>query len=162
MASILDHLETCEVRRFGAGETVLGQGDRTGMLFVLIEGSVEVLKDGVRLAACEQPGAVFGELAALLGGDHTATVETRKPSAFYVIENPREFFEKTPGACLHVCELLARRLEALNKYLVDVRQQFLREDHLGMVGTLIETLMHRQPARKPGTGRTLAAGGTGG
>jgi CRP/FNR family cyclic AMP-dependent transcriptional regulator len=148
MASILDHLGTCEVRCFGVGESVIEQGDRTGRLYVLIEGSVEVLKDGVRVGTSDQPGAVFGELAALLGGDHTATVQTRMPSRFRVIENPRAFFESTPGACLHVCELLARRLDSLNKYLVDVQQQFRREDHLGMVGSLIETLMHRQPLQK--------------
>jgi CRP/FNR family cyclic AMP-dependent transcriptional regulator len=46
---------------------------------------------------------------------------------------------------LHICELLARRLDALNKYLVDVKQQFEGHDHLGMVDQVLETLMHRHP-----------------
>ena len=67
------------------------------------------------------------------------------PSAFYLVKNPREFLQPTPPVCLHVCELLARRLDALSKYLVDVKQQFEGHDHIGMVDEVLETLLHRQP-----------------
>ena len=47
--------------------------------------------------------------------------------------------------CLHVCELLARRLDSLNNYLVDVKRQFEGHDHIGMVDEVLESLLHRQP-----------------
>jgi CRP-like cAMP-binding protein len=119
------------------------QGAQTGRLYFLIEGEVEVLKDDVRVARVSQPGGVFGEMAVLLGGAHTATVRTVKPSAFYIVENPREFLRASPDACLHVCDLLARRLDALNRYLVDVRRQFEGHDHIGMVDEVLATLLHR-------------------
>ena len=145
MAPILDLLKNCELRRFDAGGIVIEQGGKTGLLFVLVEGAVEVVKNGVQVAIASEPGAVFGELSAFLGGNHTATVRASRSSAFYIVENPRASLEGMPQLCLHVCELLARRLDALNKYLVDVKHQFDGHDHIGMVDGVLETLMHRQP-----------------
>ena len=133
------------MRRFDSGQVVVQQGDQTGCLYVLIEGAVEVLKDGVPVAVASQPGVVFGEMALFLGGPHTATVRAAKPSSFYVVENPREMLESSPTACLHICDLLVRRIDALNKYLVDVKHQFEGNDHLGMVDEILEALLHRHP-----------------
>lgn len=133
------------MRRFDCGEVIVRQGEATGHLFFLVEGAVEVLKDNVPVATTSEPGVVFGEMAALLGGNHTATVRAARPCAFYLVKNPREFLKATPAVCLHVCELLARRLDALNKYLVDVKRQFEGHDHIDMVDEVLETLLHRQP-----------------
>jgi CRP/FNR family cyclic AMP-dependent transcriptional regulator len=70
---------------------VIEQGGKTGLLFFLVEGAVEVLKDGMTVAKSSQPGAVFGELSALLGGNHTDTVRALQPCKFQVVQNPREF-----------------------------------------------------------------------
>ena len=148
MASILELIHDSEVRRFEAGQVVVEQGERTNLLFFLIEGAVEVVKDGVPVATASQPGAVFGELSALLGGNHTATVRALKLSSFHVVKNPRAFLQASPLVCLHVCELVARRLDAVNKYLVDVKQQFEGHEHLGMVDNVLETLMHRHPVSR--------------
>ena len=118
------------------------------MLFILIEGSVEVVKDNVTVAVTSEPGAIFGDLSALLDLPHTAAVRTVAPSRFHRVPDARKFLEQNPAACLHLCELLARRLDAVNKYLVDVKQQFAGHDHLGMVDDVLDTLMHRQPKRR--------------
>ena len=148
MSSILAVLRDHPLRHFTAGEIILAQGDRTGLLYILTEGAVEVIKDGVSVATTSEPGAVFGDLAALLGVPHTAEVRAVRASSFHVVTNPRAFLEQTPAACLHLCELLARRLDAVNKYLVDVKQQFAGHDHLGMVDGVLDTLMHRQPRQR--------------
>jgi CRP/FNR family cyclic AMP-dependent transcriptional regulator len=148
MSSILEALRDHPIRHFAAGETVLAQGGHTGLLFVLIEGAVEVVKDDVTVATASEAGAIFGDLAALLGVPHTAAVRAVRESRFYVVSNPRAFLEQSPPVCLHLCELLARRLDAMNKYLVDVKHQFAGHDHLGMVDGVLETLMNRQPRRR--------------
>jgi CRP-like cAMP-binding protein len=148
MSSILDALRDHPVRHFAAGETVLAQGDSTGLLYFLIEGAVEVVKDDVTVANASEPGVVFGDLSALLGVPHTAAVRAVRDSTFHVVTNPRTFLEQTPPVCLHLCELIARRLDAVNKYLVDVKQQFAGHDHLGMVDGVLDTLMHRQPRKR--------------
>jgi CRP/FNR family cyclic AMP-dependent transcriptional regulator len=148
MSSILELLQGGELRHFDQGQVVIDQGDKTNLLFFLIEGAVEVVKDGVPVATSSQAGAVFGELSALLGGNHTATVRALKPCAFRVVPNPRQFLETSPIVCLHVCEMVARRLDAVNKYLVDVKQQFEGHEHIGMVDNVLETLMHRYPVQR--------------
>ncbi|MDB6172392.1 MAG: Cyclic nucleotide-binding domain protein [Chthoniobacteraceae bacterium] len=148
MPSILDLIPNGDVRYFQPGEVVMEQDANTGRLWFLIEGSVEVVKDGVRLATVSQAGAVFGELSALLDCNHTATVRALHPCAFRAVENPREFLAASPLVCLHVCELVARRLDGLNKYLVDVQEQFKGDDHIGMVDGVLRTLMHRHPLQR--------------
>ena len=148
MLGILDLLHDYEKRRFAAGETILEQGKCTGLLFFLIEGTVEVVKDDVPVAKTSQPGATFGELSVLLGVDHTATVRALTPCLFHVVEQPRALLETSPQVCLHVCELVARRLDAMNRYLVDVQQQLAGHDHIGMVDDVLSALLHKQPSRR--------------
>ena len=145
MTAILKVLQDHPVRILAAGEIVLAQGDRTGLLLVLIEGQVEVVKDDVTVATVSEPGAIFGDLSALLGIPHTAAVRAMRASSFHVVADPRAFLERNPSACLHLCELLAKRLDAVNKYLVDVKKQYEGHDHLGMVDGVLDALMHRHP-----------------
>ena len=145
MADFLELVRDLDTRNIAPGEIIMEQDTASGPLLVLIEGEVEILRDEVRVAKTSQPGAVFGEMSVLLGCAHTATVKAIKPSRFAVIENPRQFLASSAEASLHVASLLARRLDALNKYLVDVKRQYEGHDHLGMVDEVLETLMHRQP-----------------
>ena len=146
--SILSTLESHPVQHFAEGELVLEQGESTGRLYVLIQGTVEVVKDGVKVAKVNEPGSIFGDLSALLGVPHTAAVRVVKSSSFHVVADPRECLEQNPAVSLHLCQLLARRLDAVNKYLVDVKQQFEGHDHLAMVDGMLDTLMHRQPRER--------------
>lgn len=148
MFSILEALRDHPMQHFAPGEAVIEQGTTTGLIFFLREGAVEVLKDGVTVATASEPGAVFGDLSALLGEPHTATVRASQACVFHIVSDSHAFLERNPQAALHLCRLLARRLDAVNKYLVDVKQQFAGHDHLGMVDGVLDTLMHRQPRKR--------------
>ncbi|MCU0788093.1 MAG: cyclic nucleotide-binding domain-containing protein [Verrucomicrobia bacterium] len=143
MPGILELTSGYPRRAFAAGQTVIEQGVTSPAILVLIEGEVEVVRDGVRLARSSEPGAVFGEISALLGGIYTASVRTLTPSVFAVIEDSESFLAQSTEASLHVARLLARRINALNKYLVDVKRQYEGHDHLGMVDEVLDTLMNR-------------------
>jgi CRP/FNR family cyclic AMP-dependent transcriptional regulator len=145
MASILDQIKEYPTRRYEPGEIILEQGTSTGKLFFLAEGSVEILKDGVRIATAREPGAVFGEMAAFLQAPHAATARALEPSVFHIVENARHALEINPALCFQVCGIMAGRLEALIQYLVNVKQQYQGHDHLGMVDSVLESLMRRQP-----------------
>jgi CRP/FNR family cyclic AMP-dependent transcriptional regulator len=147
MTQLLGILSTLPRREFAAGETVIAENSTTGMLFFLITGEVEVYKGEVPLASTSEPGSVFGEMSVLLGTSHRASVRAVEPSSFWVVEDGRQFLQNHPAVSMHVSEVLARRLDALNKYLVDVREQFEGHDHLSMVDEVLEVLMHRQ--RRP-------------
>jgi CRP/FNR family cyclic AMP-dependent transcriptional regulator len=148
MNPFLDSVAGHPVRDLAAGEFILKQDEPCEILHVLLEGEVEVLRDDVRVARISEAGAVFGEMSLLLGGPCTASVRTFAPSRFTSIEEPRAFLASSPAACLYIAELLAHRIDALNRYLVDVKHQYEGHDHLGMVDDVLGTLMHRHPKRR--------------
>ena len=145
MSGILDLVAHLPRREAPAGEMLLEQGEAAASMLVLISGEVEVLHDKIRVARTAEPGAVFGEMSILLRRHCTASVRTLKPSVFAVVDQPERFLKESSEASLHVAVLLARRLEALNRYLVDVKTQYEGHDHLGMVDDVLNTLLHQQP-----------------
>src|SRR5262245_26136765 len=84
--AMLQKLSSLPVEAYQTGETVLARGTTTGKLLVMIEGAVEVVRDGTRIAEIDEPGAVFGELALLLDQPHTADVRTLALSIFHVMD----------------------------------------------------------------------------
>ena len=148
MNPFLQIVESHPVRELAAGDFILEQDATCEELHVLLEGEVEVLRDGIRVAKTAEAGAVFGEMSLLLGGPCTASVRALGPARFASISNPRGFLASSPEASLHVAELLAHRIDALNRYLVDVKHQYEGHDHLGMVDDVLSTLMHRQKKKK--------------
>jgi len=148
MPEILDFLHDSEERRFAAGEVILEEGGRGGRLLFLVEGEVEVVKDGTQIATTAQPGTVFGVFSVLPNGRDIATVRALQPCVFRVVEDPRALLRESPQVCWHVCETLAHRLAVLAAYLSDVQRQLAGNDHLGMMSDVLATLLHRQPSTR--------------
>src|SRR5262249_36165578 len=124
---------------------VLPEGSRTGVLYVLATGSVEIVKGDVQITVVSEPGAFFGEMSALLDTPHTATVRALEPSTFHVADDPLAFLHANPETAFALARLLARRLHFVNSYLVDLKHQYAdRGDHLSMVDEVLETLVHHQ------------------
>jgi len=140
----LDYCAGLPERIFGAGEVVIQEG-APGSLFVLAEGAVEVLKGNLRVNLVDEPGAIFGEVSALLGIPPMATVRALERSRFYVVDDGLAFIVSRPELALAVARLLASRLMSVTSYLVDVKKQFEdQESHLGIVDEVLETLVHTQ------------------
>lgn len=136
------HLEPVTI----AAETnIITEGSQSSVLYILAAGSVNVLKGETRVAHCSEPGAVFGEISVLLNTPHTATVRTVGEASIYQIDNPETFLKEHPEVALHVSRLLARRLDTLTRYLIDVKQQFEGDSHIGMVDDILDALINRQP-----------------
>ena len=103
-----------------AGVDVVVEGDDRGQLLVLLDGAVEVKREGVILAVIDEPGEVFGEVSTLLGAAPSATVTTLQGSRFRVAGNPHAVLSERPLLALAVAQLLARRLEASSQHVVDL------------------------------------------
>jgi CRP/FNR family transcriptional regulator, cyclic AMP receptor protein len=108
--------------RFEVGETVLVAGVTSGRLLVLRSGAVEVVKDETRLAEVSEPGAVFGELSLFLDRPHTADVRAVASTVLHVADAAR-LLADDPATLIYVTVLLARRLDATNQALIEVRHQ---------------------------------------
>jgi CRP-like cAMP-binding protein len=132
------------------GQVVIAEGRPIEGLYFLESGEVEVLKGGELIAEVYEPGAVFGDMAYLLASAPTATVRALTPCVFRQVTDPREFFGRNPDLALHMAAILARRLDSLNRYLVDIKLQFKdRADHLGMIDEVLDALMHKHPRNIP-------------
>jgi CRP/FNR family cyclic AMP-dependent transcriptional regulator len=150
MASLLDHCRASAERQFAPGAVLLREGERSGRLLVLAEGTLEVYRGEVEVALVSEPGAVFGEMAALLDQPHTASVRAVTAARVHVIDDAAQFLRAHPDSLLPIATLLARRLQSATTYLVNLKQQFRdRRDHFGMVDEVLESLTHQQDQSFP-------------
>jgi CRP/FNR family transcriptional regulator, cyclic AMP receptor protein len=112
---------TLPLATYQAGETVLAAGTTTGRLLILKKGAVTVEKEGVEIAKVTEPGAIFGELSALLNQPHTADVRTVETSEFRVTS--AELIKRDPIILLHVAAIMAKRLNHANQALIKLKSE---------------------------------------
>lgn len=127
-SEVLARLADLPIRVFEEGDVVLSEGSATGRLLFLQHGVVDVVMDGVELTRISEPGAVFGDVALLLGQPHTADVRAVQPSSFYVVEDADAFLRAEPLVSLYIATVLASRLHAVNHLLIDARSQAAEAD----------------------------------
>ena len=108
---------------YRAGETVLKAGSKTARLLILKRGEVVVIKDTIEIARVKEPGAVFGEISALLDQPHSADVRTLVDSQFHVADAVQ--LGKSPTAVLYVAKILTRRLVAADESFIDLKKELL-------------------------------------
>jgi CRP/FNR family cyclic AMP-dependent transcriptional regulator len=104
------------------GETVLAAGSRSGQLLILTSGVVAIVKGDIEIATVREPGAVLGELSALLDQPHTADVRALETSQFHVAD-ASTLLGKDPIALLYIAAILARRLDSANQALIELKSQ---------------------------------------
>lgn len=144
-STILDHCGDAPIEYYAPAGVLLDEGRRSGRLFILVEGEVEVVRGGTVVAVISDPGAVFGEMSSLLDLPHTATVRARTPVTVRAPLDAGRFLREHPEIAFHLARLLAQRLNAATTYLVDVKRQYDgRSDHLAMVGEVLEVLTVQQ------------------
>jgi CRP-like cAMP-binding protein len=117
---------------YRAGETVFAQGTKTGRLLILKSGAVSILKDGTEIATVAAPGAVFGELSALLDQPHSADVRALEVSEFHVAD-AATLLGQDPAALLYVAVILARRLDGANHALLELKDQLEAGEPPGLI-----------------------------
>ena len=138
-----------------SGEVLISEGSSPSRMFVLVSGEVVIERDGVPFARIDTPGAVFGEMSAVLERPATATVRAVSDLRLHVVDDPLGFLTERPGAALAVLRTTASRLDGLTHYLVDVKHQFADAGgHLGVVDQILDKLVHHQgPSARTGSAR---------
>ena len=136
--------------RHPAGTVLIREGEVHGKLFVLLDGALEISRAGTLITVVDVPGAIFGEMSALLGSAATATVRTARDTRMRRSDDPQGFLDGHPLVARAIATTLARRLDTINGYLVDLRRQYGDHDNLGMVG-------HRPRVTAPPPGRAVRA-----
>src|ERR1700730_12666784 len=110
MREILDYCTEGNQRKVPAGAVVLQEGTKTGRLFVLIEGRLEVIRGDAVVAVLAEPGAVTGGVSRLLARPHAETALAASESTIYEFDYAASFLNAQPAVALLIARLLAQRL----------------------------------------------------
>ena len=72
-----------------------------------------------------------------------AAVRALEPTTVLEVEDGLAFLKENPEANVELSRLLAKRLDGVTNYLVDLKQQFSDQDnHLGMVDEVLESILN--------------------
>jgi CRP-like cAMP-binding protein len=112
---------------FDKGELLLAEGTSTGQLLFLLQGAVDVVKDGWHIARVDKPGAVFGDMAVLRDQPHSADVVTFQRSSFFVVSHAAAFLRTEPLIALYIAVVQSGRLDAANRSLIAAKSQFVKK-----------------------------------
>jgi CRP-like cAMP-binding protein len=96
MASILDSCNGAPQQEFAPGTILISEGETSGRLYVLAEGTVEVLRGDTPVAVIAGASSIFDEMSVLLNRPHTATVRAATPVGAFVFDR-RELSQVASG-----------------------------------------------------------------
>jgi CRP/FNR family transcriptional regulator, cyclic AMP receptor protein len=126
------------VESYEAGETVFEEGTKTGRLLILKSGAVSIMKGDVEFAQVSESGAVFGELSALLDAPHSADVLALEAAEFYVADAATLL--QDPVALLYVTMVLARRIDAANQGLLQLKVMLADGEPQGVIDATLDRI----------------------
>ena len=119
-AALFSH-ETNPVR-LAPGEVLFRAGDPPDGMFVLLEGSIDIVV-GDKVVEHSARGSIVGEMALIDQSPRGATVIAREPSSFAKIDEHRfqRLIQQNPFFATHVMKVLADRLRHMNQLLAEVK-----------------------------------------
>jgi len=120
------------------GETVFAEGTKTGRLLILKSGAVSIMKGEIEFARVSEPGAVFGELSALLDAPHSADVIATETSEFHLADAATLL--QDPVALLYVTVVLARRIDAANQGLLQLKLMLEAGEPVGLIDATLDKI----------------------
>ncbi len=163
MSRVLELCYDLPQQVFNPGETLITQGDPDVKMAVLKQGTVQIIKDGKAIAEVSEPGALFGDMAVALNGEHHATVRAVEVSEFYLINDPRAIMWERPEFHFEVSASLARRLDQMDSLVAHQRHLAVDQDEVRQIAVemLQETLdqvieKHEAPATGAGRGGDIS------
>jgi len=151
-------LAALPLESYDAGETVFAEGTKTGRLLILKSGAVGIYKGDIEFAQVAEAGAVFGELSALLDEPHSADVRALEQSEFHVADAATLL--KDPAALLYVTVVLARRIDAANQGLLQLKRLLEAGEPTGLIDATLDKIEGMLSA--VGTGFIRAGAGVSG
>ena len=109
--------------RLQPGETLITQGEAGGSLYVLEEGELGVVRDGIEIATVSRPYSVVGEMSVVLGTPTSATVRAIRESRVRVFSDARSTLSNDADFAFRMAYLMASRLDATSALLVEHKRK---------------------------------------
>lgn len=119
------------VQRLKAGEVLFKEGDVDERVFVLLDGRVEICREGERIAEVGVSETFIGEVSALTGKPRWAMARTMEDSTLLVVERVESLFRADVSWALRLAKVLAVRFDRTN-------------ERIGRLRSLLETMRERE------------------
>jgi CRP-like cAMP-binding protein len=140
LLQLSSHLPVVEL---DPGHELVREGEVSSAIWILVSGELRVLKGSTVVNRIDRPGAVIGEMAALLGTRATASVAASQPSQLRYAAHGENFLAD-PAVVRLVAVGLAERLNLVTTYLADLKDQYGDAPGTAMVPAVLNQLVDRQ------------------
>jgi len=107
-----------DVQEHNAGSVIFSERDPADVMYVILSGEIELTLHGETLGA-ESKGGIIGEMAKIDSATYGATATTRSNVKLARLDRGQfeDFIGKNSEFALHVMEVMANRLRAVDKYI---------------------------------------------
>jgi CRP/FNR family cyclic AMP-dependent transcriptional regulator len=107
-----------DARPFAAGQKIFSEGETGELMYVVVEGRVDLLVKG-KLVEQLGPGGVLGEMALIDTGTRSATAVAKTDCRLAPITEKRFQFlvQQTPNFALQLMRIIADRLRRMDNLL---------------------------------------------
>jgi CRP-like cAMP-binding protein len=101
-----------------AGETIFTSGDASDNMYVVMEGEVDLIINGVVIETV-QSGSIFGEMGLIDKGPRSATARARTDCRLVSVDEKRFGFlcQQTPYFALQLIRLLVSRIRKMDTWV---------------------------------------------
>jgi CRP-like cAMP-binding protein len=131
---------TSQKQKYTAGETLIAQGDHGDFLILLLDGAVEVQRDGKTLTTFTK-GSCFGEMSLIKPGPRSASIVATQDCAGAKITASGfiPFLEDHPMAIRQIMTIMQNRQEA---FIENPEMTIFEEEDLEETDYLIPSAQH--------------------
>ncbi len=127
-------LSFSKIRKFNDGERIIIEGSYDGHIYILLYGSIKVVKDGKELTVLDRRGDIFGEMSLLGEFSRTASVYSNDEAVVCLaIDNSTmDQLEDSDKASIYYilyrrfAEALAERLRVTSEELINTKSKYLK------------------------------------
>jgi CRP/FNR family transcriptional regulator, cyclic AMP receptor protein len=100
---------------FAAGRVIFREGEPGDVLYIVVDGQVDVLAEGKLIETIEGPGGIVGEMALIDSAPRSATAVARTECTLVALnqEGFRFHIQKTPDFAIEVMQIMSKRLRKL-------------------------------------------------
>ncbi len=79
----------CKVQNFDEGDPIIQRGDKDNWIYFLVNGKVNVRRDGEEVTTLKAPGDLFGEMRAIDGAARAASVTAAEATTCLAVDVAR-------------------------------------------------------------------------
>ncbi len=103
-------------KKYSKDQIIAKEGDQSNKIYILVEGSIGVLKGSIMVSRSSDIGTLFGEIGTILNEPRSATLVALKETEVIEISGSIEQIVETyPEISIRLMKMLAKRLATTTK-----------------------------------------------